>query len=151
MTRPSTFTAEQDKQIRHDHANGMTTTSMAVKYQRARSTVRRQLVKLGLQYNSRYKHHEWTPKQDDKLRILWADETIPKANIAFEMSMGNNLVMERAQFLKLPKRKVNHATKVKPLKIEITPWPEDMPDFEDHSSIKQGSGANARRAAGRYG
>ena len=149
MTGKSTWTPEEDQKLRDSLDREMSITATAILLDRPRSTVSMRMRQLWLK-SKRRTRPEWTEEEDNTLRRLWVSTDIPKANLSVELKRNHHDVLDRADFLKLPKRKPKHITTLQ-FKWPITPWPEDMPHFEDHPNAPPpGSLANAIKAANRY-
>ena len=92
----------------------------------------------------------WTAVEDRILAECWSDPNIMYDEIArlLPKARTEGAIKHRGHKIGLGPKAKHKKPVTAPQKF--TPWPDDV-RFEDHPSIKQGSGANARRAAGRYG
>lgn len=133
MTRANTLPAAYVKSLKRDFEAGMSYATLAERYNKPVSTVKYHAYKLGLvRPRTGAPPKVWTHEEDALLRKLWADETVPKTNIGHQCGHSWDSVNDRAKELKLPERPMIRTKKPDGFKWEITPWPENMPRFEDH-------------------
>ncbi|MGB1214585.1 MAG: hypothetical protein ACPG4X_14570 [Pikeienuella sp.] len=94
---------------------------------------------------------QWSPEEDEILTRLWKD---PQANIEdiirlLPVPRTDGAVKYHAGMIGLGKKaRVPGAVRKR---VAYEPWPDDMPQFEDHpDAAAPSSGANAAKRGARY-
>lgn len=77
-----------------------------------------------------------TSSDRDMLVRLWGDLEVTQVDIAVRLRKSVETVRKIAHDMGLPRRKSRHVNGILQASIalrqELTPWPADMPSFEDH-------------------
>lgn len=128
-----------------DYTAMMSTRDLAQKYDRSEGAIRDKIYVMGLKrarvFHQRLPPYEWTDERTESLIKMWGELDKTQNEMTLILGCSHHALREKALEVELPKRRTKrtdisarHAAK-----ITITPWPEDMPKFQDHPDTINGN------------